>query len=109
MGSCGGASLAEPALPNPIKTCEDVRAYIDTDNSMTMDKFKALMNAGGADLGSRGNAALDNQCKMTAFVKQVTMIQRVLEKDDGNIVSVSTDVVMDNGVCKLTNISLMGC
>ena len=108
-GSCGGASVAEQALPNPVKTCEDARAYIGGDNSMTMDRFKALMTAAGNDLSGGGAARLDTQCKLTAVVRQVMMVQHVLTKDDGAVVSISTQVVQDNGVCKLTNISLTNC
>ena len=86
-----------------------MRAYIDTDNSMTMDTFRTLLTAGGADLSTGGNHSLDLQCKVTAYVKNVIMVQRVFRKDDGTIVSVSTHVVDDNGVCKLTEITLTGC
>lgn len=106
---CAGISVAAESRPNPIRTCDDVRAYIDADNSMTMDTFRTLLTAGGADLSTGGNHSLDLQCKATAYVKNVVMIQRVLKKDDGSVVSVSTHVIDDNGVCKLTQISLTGC
>ena len=82
---------------------------IDSDNSMTMDTFRTLLTASGFDLSAGGNHAADMQCKVTAYVKNVVMIQPVLKKDDGGVVSVSTQVIEDNGVCKLVHITLEGC
>ena len=107
--SCLGTSAASEVRPSQVKTCEDVRAYIDADNSMTMDTFRTLLTAAGADLSAGGNHALDNECKMTAHVKNLVMIQSVLKRDDGSVVSVSTQVIEDNGTCKLVHISLAGC
>jgi hypothetical protein len=107
--SCIGVSMAAEPRPNPVKSCEDVRAYIDTDNSMTMDTFKSLLTAAGADLSTGGGHSLDLQCKVTAVVKHVVMSQSILKKADGSVIGVSTEVVTDNGVCKLVNISLTGC
>ena len=101
-------SVAQDALPNPVKTCADVSAYV-TDRSMTMDAFKKLLTAAGADLRGRGEQALDNQCKATAYAKHVVMSQHVLTKADGGEVRISTQIINDNGTCRLTEISVGGC
>jgi hypothetical protein len=101
-------AVADP-LPNPVRTCTDINAYIDSDKSMTMDRFKSLLTAAGFNLEAGGNAGLDNQCKLTAVVKHVVMVQRILKKEDGTEVRVTTQVVQDNGACKLTDIALSGC
>ena len=97
---------AGDALPSPAKTCSDVRAYVDGD-TITMDRFKALMTAAGNDLS--GGEALDNQCKLTAYVKHVVITQHILSKDGGGEIRINTEIVNDNGVCKLTQITLDGC
>ena len=72
------------SLPNPVKTCSDVRAYVDANNSMTMDSFKSLLTSAGADLSKGGNDGLDMQCKVVPYVKSAVIFsQRVLTKDDG--------------------------
>jgi hypothetical protein len=105
---CTGPAGADDTLPNPVRTCTDLRAYIDGD-TMTMDRFKALMTAAGADLTQGGNDSLDMQCKLTAVVKNVVIVQRVMRKDDGGEVRVATQVVTEGGICKLTKISVDGC
>ena len=102
------SAMAQGTLPNPVKTCADVNAYV-TDRSMTMDRFKTLLTAAGADLRGGGEQALDNQCKATAYAKQVIMSQGILRKDDGGIVRMETKIINDNGVCRLTEISVSGC
>jgi hypothetical protein len=107
---CSNVAVAGDVIPaNPVRTCADVQTYMASDNSMTMDQFKNLMTASGADLSKGGNEALDNQCKVTAFVKNVIMVQPILRKDGGGLVAIKTRVIMDNGVCKLTDIALEGC
>lgn len=101
---------AEDTLPSPVKTCHDVHAYVSTDNSMTMDTFKKLLTAAGKDLSNGGNKALDAQCQAVPYVKQaVIMSQRVLTKDDGGEIRIITRVILDNGVCKLSDLSISGC
>jgi hypothetical protein len=108
--ACSNIAVAGDVVPaNPVRTCTDVQTYMASDNSMTMDQFKNLMTASGADLSKGGNEALDNQCKVTAYVKNVIMVQHILKKDDGGLVAIKTRVIMDNGVCKLTDIALEGC
>jgi hypothetical protein len=103
------AGAANP-LPSPVRTCEDIRAYIDADNSMTMDTFKKLLIASDRDLGGQGEQALDNQCMMTAYAKSVTVeSEYILTKEDGGKISVTTQVIKDKGVCKLVNLFLTGC
>jgi hypothetical protein len=101
---------AEDILPSPVKTCQDVHAYVSADNSMTMDKFKKLLTAAGKDLSDGGNKGLDMQCQAVPYVKQaVIMSQRVLTKDDGGEIRVVTRVTLDHGVCKLVDLSISGC
>lgn len=71
---------------------------------MAMDTFKSLLTASGTDLGKGGDQALDMQCKAATAVNDVIMIQHVV-----GAIRVNTHVIMDSGVCKLTEISLMGC
>jgi hypothetical protein len=98
------------SLPSPVRTCQDVRAYIDADNSMTMDTFKRLLIASGRNLAGQGEQALDNQCMMTAFAKSVTVeSESILTKANGGKISVSTQVIKAKGVCKLIKISVDGC
>ena len=99
---------ADDPLPNPVKTCADLRAYIDGD-AMTMDRFKTLMTNAGADLSKGGNDALDMQCKLVGVVRNVVLSQRVFVKEDGTLVRIDTQVVKDGDVCKLTRIEVTGC
>jgi len=85
-----------------------VSAYI-VDRSMTMDSFKKLLTAAGADLRRGGEQALDNQCKATAYAKHVLMSQHVLTNAGGGEVRISTQIINDNGTCRLTEISVGGC
>ena len=71
---------------------------------MTMNTFKSLLTAAGADLSNGHDQGLDLQCKATGAVKHVIMIQRVL----GDI-RLSAHVITDNGVCKLTEITVPRC
>jgi len=103
-GSFAGISGAADSLPNPVKTCADVRAYIGPDGSMTMDSFKQVLIAGGMEWNDYREQAMNNQCKVTAYVKNAIMMQHVA----GSIL-VTTKVVTDNGICKLTDISLSNC
>jgi signal recognition particle GTPase len=75
---------------------------------MTMDTFKKLVIASGQNLVAAG-VGLDSTCKATAFSKNVTMDQFVLTKPDGTPISAHSQVIVDQGVCKLTNVSLTGC
>ena len=100
---------AEDALSNPVKTCADARAYLDADNSMTMETFKKLLIASGMELDDHANQALEQQCKVTAYVKQVVMIQHLGKREDGSAIAASTQVVMDNGTCRLTKVSFDNC
>ncbi|HEY2070180.1 MAG TPA: hypothetical protein VGG48_11550 [Rhizomicrobium sp.] len=102
-----GAANAQGVAP--VKSCTDARTYIGADGSMTMDDFRKLMTAAGHDPGNAGNHALDNECKVAPYVGNNIMVQSVLLKDDGTVVSVATKVIIDNGVCKLTQITLSGC
>ena len=95
---------AQSTLPNPVRTCGDIRAYIGPDQTMTMDTFKSLLTAAGADLSNGHDQGLDLQCKAAGAVKHVLMIQRIL----GDI-RLSANVVLDNGVCKLTKITVPSC
>jgi hypothetical protein len=104
-----GTASAQTPLPNPVKTCEDVRAYIGPDESMTMESFKGLLTASGADLSGGGSGALDLQCKASAYVKHDIMSQHVLTKASGGEIRLTGHLVMDNGTCKLTEISVAGC
>src|ERR1700743_3636850 len=88
---------ADTVLPSPVKTCEDMRAYIASDSSMPMENFKKLMTASGWNLGADGSGSLDMQCKLTAVVKNVVLSQRVMKKSDGSVVSLAARVVTDNG------------
>jgi hypothetical protein len=106
---CAGTVEAGGSLPNPVKSCQDVRAYIGADNSMTMDTFKKLLIASGQNLAGAGEQGLDSTCKLTALSKNVVMSQHVLTKPDGTEISAKTEVIVDHGVCKLTNVSLSGC
>jgi hypothetical protein len=99
-----GVSVAQDALPNPIKTCADIRAYIRPDGTMTMDTFKQVLIAGGMEWNDYREDAMNKQCKVTTYVKNAIMIQHVA----GSIL-VTTRVVTDNDVCKLTEISLSNC
>ena len=109
ISSCDEGS-AQDSLPNPVKTCQDVRAYVGAGNSMTMESFKSLLTAAGADLSKGGGKALDMQCKVVPYVKQsVIMSQRVLTKNDGGEIRLTTRVTLDNGVCKLVDLSIDGC
>jgi hypothetical protein len=101
-------TVAQDSLPNPVKTCADVSAYI-TNRSITMDGFKKLLTAAGADIRGGGEQALDNQCKATAYAKHVVMSQHILTKADGGEIRIATQVINDNGICKLTEISVAGC
>jgi hypothetical protein len=101
-------TVAQDQLPNPVKTCADVSAYI-TDRSMTMDALKKLLTASGTDLKGSGGQFLDNQCKLTANVKHLVMSQHVLTKTDGVEIRIITQIVNDNGTCRLTEISVSGC
>jgi hypothetical protein len=98
-------AAADDASPARVRTCADVRAYIGADGTMTMDRFKALMRATESGLSDRGAAALDDQCKATAYVKQVIMSQQVY----GTPARVGTKLVSEGGACKLTQIALEGC
>jgi hypothetical protein len=100
----GATAAAADSLPNPVKTCADIRAYIGPDGTMTMDTFKQVLIAAGMVWDDRAEQGLNNQCKVTAYVRTVVMIQHV-----GEHMVVTTQVVDDNGVCKLTDISLSGC
>jgi hypothetical protein len=103
-GAFAGISGAADSLPNPVKTCADVRAYIGPDGTMTMDTFKKVLIAGGMEWNDRREEGLYGQCKATAYVKMVIMSQHVA----GSLV-VTTRVIDGNGVCKLTDISLDNC
>ena len=103
-----GPSAAQDTLPNPVKACADVNAYI-TDRSMTMDTLKKLLTAAGANLSGAGERALDNQCKATANAKRVVMSQHVLTPADGREIRIVTRIINDNGTCRLTEISVSGC
>ncbi|MDE2184955.1 MAG: hypothetical protein KGJ78_18225 [Alphaproteobacteria bacterium] len=92
------------ALPTPVKTCDDVRAYMEPDGTMTKGNFKKVLIASGMVWDDRAEQGLNNQCKVTAYVKTVIMVQHV-----GPNILVSTHVVGENGVCRLTEISLSGC
>jgi len=98
---CG--SLAAP-LPDPVKTCDDIRAYMEPDGTMTMETFKKVLIAAGLQWDDRAEQALKNQCKVTAYVQKAIMMQHV-----GSKMLLSTHVVTDNGVCRLTEISISGC
>jgi hypothetical protein len=89
--------------PNPVKTSADVRAYLNADGTMTMDTFKQVLIATGRPWGPPQEAGLDNQCKMTAYVKNVVMMQHVTPS-----ILLSARVIMDGGVCKLTAITVDG-
>ncbi len=102
-------ALTEGSLPKSVKSCADVRAYIDADKSMTMDTFKKLMTAAGANLDEGGGTNLDTQCEATAYVKNVMMSQRIFSGAGGNEVRITTKLITDNGTCKLTQIVLDGC
>jgi hypothetical protein len=52
-----GAAGAGDSFPSPVTSCDDVRAYIGTDNSMTMDTFKKLLIASGLNLNGQGEQA----------------------------------------------------
>jgi hypothetical protein len=104
-----GAAGAGDSFPSPVTSCDDVRAYIGADNSMTMDTFKKLLIASGLNLNGQGEQALNNQCKATAYTKEVIMSQHVLTKADGSEIRATTQVIEDNGVCRLINVSLAGC
>jgi hypothetical protein len=97
-------AVAQTPLPNPVKTCEDVRAYIGPDQSMTMDTLKSLLTASGTDPSKSGDQGLDMQCKAADAVGQLILSQRVL----GGI-RINAHVITDNGVCKLNQISVTGC
>jgi hypothetical protein len=109
--AAASATTAEAGstLPDPVSSCNDVRAYIRADNSMTMDDFKKLLTAAGMDLSGGGSHALDMQCKATAFAKNVILSQHVLTKQDGTEIRVNTRVTQEGGVCRLTEIDLAGC
>jgi uncharacterized protein (DUF305 family) len=108
--SDGELAGAQSLLPSPVKTCQDVHAYVSADNSMTMETFKKLLTAAGKNLNNGGNTALDMQCQAVPHVKQaVIMSQRVLTKDDGGEVRAITRVTLDNGICKLVDLSISGC
>ena len=96
-------SWAAP-LPDPVKTCDDIRAYMDPDGTMTMETFKKVLISAGMVWNDNAEQGLNNQCKVTAYVKTVIMMQHV-----GPNMLLSTHVMNDNGVCRLTEISLSGC
>jgi hypothetical protein len=88
----------------------DVQAYIDPDQSITMNSFKALLTASGTDLTKGGSGALDLQCKANAYVKHHIMSQRGLTTASGGDIRFTGLLITDsNGVCKLTEISVAGC
>ena len=104
-----GTVEAGGPLPNPVKSCEDVRAYIDADNSMTMDTYKKLLIASGENPAGSEDQSLDTTCQLTAAANGVNFTQRVLIKSDGTKVILGSWVIVDGGVCKLTKVSLTGC
>ncbi len=104
-----GAVQAGDSLPNPVKSCEDARAYVGADNSMTMDTFKKLLIASGQNLDGSGEQALDKQCKVAAVVRNVLLSQHIMTKPDGSEIRAETRVIDENGVCKLVNVSIAGC
>jgi hypothetical protein len=100
-----GSGLAEDApLPARVRSCADVRAYMDADGAMSMATFKTVLIAAGMEWGPEQDKALENQCMVTAYVKQAVLVQHV-----NRAVMVTARVVNQGGVCKLTNISLDGC
>jgi len=105
-----GTASAQTQLPRPVKTCKDVQAYIDSDQSITMDSFRALLTASGADLTKGGSAALDLQCRSNAYVKHHILSQRVLTTTSAGEIRLNGLLITDSsGVCKLTQISVAGC
>jgi hypothetical protein len=105
-----GTASAQTQLPSPVKTCKDVQAYIESDQSITMDSFKALLTASGADLTKGGSTALDLQCKANAYVEHHIVSQRVLTTASGGEIRLNGLLITDSsGVCKLTKISVAGC
>ena len=50
----------------------------------------------------------DTQCDVATYVKRDIMVQP-LPLRNGTSVTMTTQVVNENGVCKLVNISLSGC
>jgi hypothetical protein len=75
-----GAAKAGVSFPDPVSSCNDVRAYIGADNSMTMGVFKKLLTAAGYDLSTGGDKVLARQCKASLYAKTMTMSQHVLTK-----------------------------
>jgi hypothetical protein len=99
-----GPLIAEEPPPAHVKSCADVRAYMDADGAMTMATFKTVLIAAGMEWGPQQDKALENQCMVTAYVKQAVLVQHV-----NRAIMVTARVVNEGGVCKLTNISLDGC
>jgi hypothetical protein len=73
---------------------------------MTMETFRKLLVAAGFTVDDQ---SLDQQCKMTAFAKNVNMIQPILKKADGIDISLSAHLIAAGATCKLVKISLDGC
>ena len=107
--SHANVSIAEEPLLGRVSSCKDVRTYIDTDQSMTMESFKKLVAAADAPLTEGESRTIDNECKVSAFVKNTLLSQHLLRKADGGEIRLTARVTMDAGLCRLVDVSIAGC
>jgi hypothetical protein len=95
------------SLPNPVRTCKDVLAYV-TDNAMPMERYEALLAAAGFDMNdARNRTSMETQCKAAAAVKRSILIQHIPTADEG-VATFTADVVNDGGACQLMSVSISG-
>lgn len=98
------AAGAADALPSPATTCEDIRASFDGYRTMPMDRFKSLMAAAGMD-SPLITDGFDTLCEDKG--------SRHLELEPSGRIPglrhIGARVVVEDGVCRLTKIALVGC
>jgi len=109
VATASHASDVQPSLPVSVKNCEDVKAFMSPDNSMTMETFKKLLVASGFNMDARAEESLDKQCKASAYVGNLLMSQHLLTKSNGGEIRATMKVIQDNGTCKVVNMTLNGC
>lgn len=99
---------APSTLPSPVKTCADIRAYIDSDGSMPLERLKSLFTAGGFDMTTSHNREYIAMVCSVARVRQTGLVQN-LKLGEGRTARFTSRVVDDHGTCKIENITLQGC
>jgi hypothetical protein len=104
--AAGSARQAEK--PKQVRTCADIRAFVDDAGTMSMDDFKVMLERAGLDVNARARQTLDNYCAMVPRAQNVILSQHVLDLPGGEA-RVNAKVVIADGQCRLTNISVLGC